>query len=82
MFGGESYLLANPLLHEPLGRKHIKLWLLGHWGTTPPEFAPRAPHIKKAMREKLKRQRCRGLESAPAFDGGSNAEGAAVCYVG
>src|SRR5262245_4389324 len=32
---GQIYLLANPLLKEPLRREHIKPRLLGHWGTTP-----------------------------------------------
>jgi xylulose-5-phosphate/fructose-6-phosphate phosphoketolase len=32
---GQIYLLANPLLNEPLQRAHIKPRLLGHWGTTP-----------------------------------------------
>src|SRR6266446_10649778 len=32
---GQIYLYANPLLHEPLKREHIKPRLLGHWGTTP-----------------------------------------------
>ena len=32
---GQIYLLANPLLREPLELKHIKPRLLGHWGTTP-----------------------------------------------
>src|SRR5436305_12982999 len=32
---GQIYLLANPLLREPLQVKHIKPRLLGHWGTTP-----------------------------------------------
>ncbi len=32
---GQIYLRANPLLHEPLHRSHIKPRLLGHWGTTP-----------------------------------------------
>jgi xylulose-5-phosphate/fructose-6-phosphate phosphoketolase len=32
---GQIYLLANPLLHEPLQLAHIKPRLLGHWGTTP-----------------------------------------------
>ena len=32
---GQIYLLANPLLREPLTREHIKPRLLGHWGTTP-----------------------------------------------
>ncbi len=32
---GQIYLLANPLLKEPLRADHIKPRLLGHWGTTP-----------------------------------------------
>ncbi len=32
---GQIYLLANPLLREPLCLEHIKPRLLGHWGTTP-----------------------------------------------
>jgi xylulose-5-phosphate/fructose-6-phosphate phosphoketolase len=32
---GQIYLLANPLLKEPLLLEHIKPRLLGHWGTTP-----------------------------------------------
>jgi xylulose-5-phosphate/fructose-6-phosphate phosphoketolase len=32
---GQIYLLANPLLREPLVAEHIKPRLLGHWGTTP-----------------------------------------------
>ena len=32
---GQIYLLANPLLREPLVREHVKPRLLGHWGTTP-----------------------------------------------
>ncbi len=32
---GQIYLLANPLLREPLAPSHIKPRLLGHWGTTP-----------------------------------------------
>src|SRR6478735_1369572 len=31
---GQIYLLANPLLREPLTRDHVKPRLLGHWGTT------------------------------------------------
>ncbi|MHB8253416.1 MAG: phosphoketolase family protein [Acidiferrobacter sp.] len=31
---GQIYLLANPLLREPLARTHIKTRLLGHWGTS------------------------------------------------
>ena len=32
---GQIYLYDNPLLRQPLGLKHIKPRLLGHWGTTP-----------------------------------------------
>jgi len=31
---GQIYLQDNPLLEEPLERRHIKPRLLGHWGTT------------------------------------------------
>ncbi len=31
----QIYLLANPLLEEPLRVEHIKPRLLGHWGTSP-----------------------------------------------
>jgi xylulose-5-phosphate/fructose-6-phosphate phosphoketolase len=32
---GQIYLLANPLLREPLKAEHVKPRLLGHFGTTP-----------------------------------------------
>jgi xylulose-5-phosphate/fructose-6-phosphate phosphoketolase len=32
---GQIYLMANPLLREPLEPEHVKPRLLGHWGTTP-----------------------------------------------
>jgi xylulose-5-phosphate/fructose-6-phosphate phosphoketolase len=32
---GQIYLMANPLLREPLAPQDIKPRLLGHWGTTP-----------------------------------------------
>ena len=32
---GQIYLLANPLLREPLLPEHVKPRLMGHWGTTP-----------------------------------------------
>jgi xylulose-5-phosphate/fructose-6-phosphate phosphoketolase len=32
---GQIYLLANPLLREPLRPEHVKPRLLGHFGTTP-----------------------------------------------
>ena len=32
---GMIYLRANPLLREPLKQEHVKLRLLGHWGSSP-----------------------------------------------
>ena len=32
---GMIYLRANPLLREPLQPEHVKLRLLGHWGSSP-----------------------------------------------
>jgi xylulose-5-phosphate/fructose-6-phosphate phosphoketolase len=32
---GQIYLMANPLLREPLRPEHVKPRLLGHWGATP-----------------------------------------------
>ncbi|WP_020658891.1 phosphoketolase family protein [Amycolatopsis benzoatilytica] len=32
---GQIYLMANPLLREPLAPEQIKPRLLGHWGTSP-----------------------------------------------
>lgn len=32
---GQIYLLANPLLRQPLRLEHVKPRLLGSWGTTP-----------------------------------------------
>ena len=32
---GQVYLLANPLLRQPLSLHHVKPRLLGHWGTVP-----------------------------------------------
>jgi XFP N-terminal domain len=37
---GHIYLLANPLLREPLRPEHVKPRLLGHWGTTPSRAKP------------------------------------------
>ena len=31
----QIYLLANPLMREPLLLEHVKPRLLGHWGTCP-----------------------------------------------
>ncbi|MGW1200324.1 phosphoketolase family protein, partial [Streptomyces sp. NPDC002536] len=32
---GQIYLMANPLLTQPLRPEHVKPRLLGHWGTSP-----------------------------------------------
>ena len=48
---GQIYLMANPLLREPLTIKHIKPRLLGHWGTTPGlNFL--YVHLNRAIRER------------------------------
>ncbi|HUN79322.1 MAG TPA: phosphoketolase family protein [Solirubrobacteraceae bacterium] len=47
---GQIYLLANPLLREPLRLEHVKPRLLGHWGTTPGlNFV--YVHMSRAIRE-------------------------------
>jgi xylulose-5-phosphate/fructose-6-phosphate phosphoketolase len=46
---GQIYLLANPLLREPLRPEHIKPRLLGHWGTTPGLNLVYA-HVNRAIR--------------------------------
>jgi xylulose-5-phosphate/fructose-6-phosphate phosphoketolase len=46
---GQIYLLANPLLREPLLPEHIKPRLLGHWGTTP-GLNLLYTHINRAIR--------------------------------
>src|SRR5688572_5190826 len=48
---GQIYLLANPLLREPLRRDHVKPRLLGHWGTTPGLNFLWA-HLNRAIRER------------------------------
>ena len=46
---GQIYLLANPLLREPLEPEHVKPRLLGHWGTTPGLNFVYA-HVNRAIR--------------------------------
>jgi phosphoketolase len=51
---GQIYLRSSPLLREPLSTEHIKPRLLGHRGTTPPEFhlrtsEPRHPHYRHVI---------------------------------
>src|SRR3954454_23700110 len=48
---GQIYLLANPLLREPLTVDHVKPRLLGHWGTTPGLNLLYA-HMNRAIRER------------------------------
>jgi xylulose-5-phosphate/fructose-6-phosphate phosphoketolase len=48
---GQIYLLANPLLREPLRPEHIKPRLLGHWGTTPGLNFIYA-HMNRAIKER------------------------------
>jgi xylulose-5-phosphate/fructose-6-phosphate phosphoketolase len=48
---GQIYLLANPLLREPLTREHVKPRLLGHFGTVPGLNLVYA-HMNRAIRER------------------------------
>src|SRR2546421_9192622 len=48
---GQIYLLANPLLREPLLPEHVKPRLLGHWGTTPGLNFIYA-HMNRAIRDR------------------------------
>jgi xylulose-5-phosphate/fructose-6-phosphate phosphoketolase len=48
---GQIYLLANPLLREPLRIEHTKPRLLGHWGTTPGQNFIYA-HMNRLIRER------------------------------
>jgi xylulose-5-phosphate/fructose-6-phosphate phosphoketolase len=48
---GQIYLLANPLLKEPLRPDHIKPRLLGHWGTSPGLSLIYA-HLNRVIRER------------------------------
>jgi xylulose-5-phosphate/fructose-6-phosphate phosphoketolase len=47
---GQIYLMANPLLREPLTADHIKPRLLGHWGTSPGLSFVYA-HVSRLIRE-------------------------------
>jgi xylulose-5-phosphate/fructose-6-phosphate phosphoketolase len=47
---GQIYLLANPLLREPLRPDQIKPRLLGHWGTSPGLNFVYA-HLNRAIRD-------------------------------
>ncbi|MFP3900753.1 MAG: phosphoketolase [Acidimicrobiia bacterium] len=48
---GQIYLLANPLLREPLAVDHVKPRLLGHFGTTPGLNLVYA-HLNRVIRER------------------------------
>jgi xylulose-5-phosphate/fructose-6-phosphate phosphoketolase len=48
---GQIYLLANPLLREPLAPEHVKPRLLGHFGTAPGLNLVYA-HMNRAIRER------------------------------
>jgi xylulose-5-phosphate/fructose-6-phosphate phosphoketolase len=48
---GQIYLLANPLLREPLRPEQVKPRLLGHWGTTPGLNLLYA-HMNRAIRQR------------------------------
>ncbi|MFN2608738.1 MAG: phosphoketolase [Acidimicrobiales bacterium] len=48
---GQIYLMANPLLREPLRPEHTKPRLLGHWGTTPGLTFVYA-HLNRAIRRR------------------------------
>ena len=62
---GQIYLLANPLLREPLVKEHIKPRLLGHWGTTPGLNFVYA-HLNRAIRPQQPggHRQCGGLARA------------------
>jgi xylulose-5-phosphate/fructose-6-phosphate phosphoketolase len=48
---GQIYLLANPLLREPLTAEHVKPRLLGHFGTTPGLNLIHV-HLNRAVKER------------------------------
>ncbi|HEX7838055.1 MAG TPA: hypothetical protein VF469_11360, partial [Kofleriaceae bacterium] len=48
---GQIYLLANPLLREPLRPEHIKPRLLGHWGTSP-GLSLLYAHLNRVIRDR------------------------------
>ncbi len=47
---GQIYLMANPLLEQPLAPQHIKPRLLGHWGTSP-GLSFLYAHVSRLIRE-------------------------------
>ncbi|MFJ8447981.1 phosphoketolase [[Kitasatospora] papulosa] len=54
---GQIYLMANPLLEEPLAPEHIKPRLLGHWGTSPGLNLVHT-HLNRIVRNRNRRAMC------------------------
>ncbi|GGX75441.1 putative phosphoketolase [Streptomyces minutiscleroticus] len=54
---GQIYLMANPLLTEPLRPEHIKPRLLGHWGTSPGLNLVHT-HLNRVVRERDRNTIC------------------------
>ncbi|MFE0082204.1 phosphoketolase family protein [[Kitasatospora] papulosa] len=54
---GQIYLMANPLLEEPLAPEHIKPRLLGHWGTSPGLNLVHT-HLNRIVRTRNRRAMC------------------------
>ncbi|MFC5172141.1 phosphoketolase [Streptomyces mutomycini] len=54
---GQIYLMANPLLEEPLAPEHIKPRLLGHWGTSPGLNLVHT-HLNRIVKERNQRALC------------------------
>ncbi|MEU5716392.1 phosphoketolase family protein [Streptomyces sp. NPDC020403] len=54
---GQIYLMANPLLTEPLAPEHIKPRLLGHWGTSPGLNLVHT-HLNRVIKERDRKALC------------------------
>ncbi|MFF2729476.1 phosphoketolase [Streptomyces sp. NPDC058008] len=54
---GQIYLMANPLLEEPLAPEHIKPRLLGHWGTSPGLNLVHT-HLNRIIRRRKRKALC------------------------
>ncbi|MER5551867.1 phosphoketolase family protein [Streptomyces sp. NPDC002793] len=54
---GQIYLMANPLLEEPLAPEHIKPRLLGHWGTSPGLNLVHT-HLNRVVKERNRKVLC------------------------
>src|SRR6187397_3071348 len=65
---GQIYLLANPLLREPLTLEHVQPRPLGHWGTTPGlnfVYAHLNRLIRRTRPERAVRDRARPRRTGP-----------------